>query len=136
MIKKNIYYDDILLVNDPPINKLDCNKTSYYRVGGFKGSRNCKNGISQSNTFIKEIEINTTKNKKVLYTLKINADYINEWSNYNDTNLSFTFTNKSNNIKTNIKRIYIKAFKNKNVISSISYYKANIGHIQINKLKW
>ena len=146
--EQNIYYDDILLVNNPPNNILDCNKNSWYRVGGFKGSRNCKNGIFESSIPLKGkgeddymedyngIEVNTTKYGKTLYTLKISVGYTDEWSNYDDTNLSFTFTNRSDNIKTNIKRVYIRVFNSEGNISSVSYYSANIGHIQINGLRW
>ena len=146
--EKNIYYDDILLVNDPPLNILDCNKSSGYRVGGFKGSRNCKNGIFESNIPINRegeydyiegyngVEINTTKYGKTLYTLKISVNYTDEWMGYNKKNLNFSFTNRSDRKKTNIKRVYIKVFRNHNLISSIPYYSANIGYIQINGLKW
>jgi len=144
---QNVSYDDILLVNYPPSNVLDCNKSSWYRVGGFKGSRNCKNGIVESSIpingneegFIEGyngVEVNTTKYEMASYTLKISVGYTDEWSNYNNTNLNFTFTNRSDNIKTNIKRVYIRVFSNEDNISSVSYYSANIGHIQINKLKW
>ena len=150
--KKNIYYDDILLAKDPPINILDCNKSSWYRIGGFKGSRNCKNGILESNIplngvgeddYIEDyngVEINTTKYGRTLYTLKISVGYTDEYNNidynYNDGNLNFTFTNRSDNAKTNIKRVYIRAFNNEHNISSIPYYSSNIGYIQINGLRW
>ena len=150
--ENNTYYDDILLANDPPINILDCNKSSWYRIGGFIGSRNCKNGIFESSIPINSegeydyiegyngVEVNTTKYGRTLYTLKIRVGYTDEWDNsdydYNDGNLSFTFTNRSDNTKTNIKRVYIKVFSNEHNISSIPYYSANIGHIQINGVRW
>jgi len=150
--ENNIYYDDILLANDPPSNILDCNKSSWYRVGGFVGSRNCKNGVSESSIptnsdgeydYIEGyngVEVNTTKYGRTLYTLKISVGYTDEWNSsdydYNDENLSFTFTNRSDNTKTNIKRVYIRVFNSEGNISSVSYYSANIGHIQINGLRW
>lgn len=148
--EENIYYDDILLVNDPPSNILDCNKSSWYRVGGFKGSRNCKNGIFESSIptnsdgeydYIEGyngVEVNTTKYGRTLYTLKISVGYTDEWnsSDYDDGNLSFTFTNRSDDTKTNIKRVYIRVFNNEYNISSIPYYSTNIGYIQINGLRW
>ena len=153
--EKNIYDDDILLVNNPPVNILDCNESSWYRVGGFKGSRNCRNGIYESDIFISMnsdgeydyiegyngVEVNTTKYGRTLYTLKISVGYTDEYNindyDYNNGNLSFKFTNRSDNNKTNIKRVYIKVFdRNNNIISSVPYYSANIGHIQINGLRW
>ena len=147
--ENNIYYDDILLVSNHPVNILDCNKSGNgYRVGGFAGGRNCENGIVESNIPINSdgeydyiegyngVEINTTKYGRTLYTLKIRVGYTDEWNSYNNKNLNFTFTNRSDNVKSNIKRVYIKVFNDDGNISSIPYYSANIGYIQINGLKW
>ncbi|ACM92379.1 hypothetical protein NAMH_1381 [Nautilia profundicola AmH] len=148
--RQNINYDDILLVNDPPVNVLDCNATSGYRLGGFAGSRNCKNAVFESSIPINNsgefdyiegyngIEVNTTQNGRTVYTLKINVGYTDEWhkNDYGTQNLNFEFTNTSNNDKTNIKRVYIEVLNGNKQISSIVYYSANIGHIKINGIQW
>ncbi len=55
---------------------------------------------------------------------------------YNNDTLNFHFTNKSDNTKTNIKRIKIIVYKGNNIISSVKYYSANIGHIKIGSVLW
>ncbi|GAB6074018.1 type II secretion system protein [Nautilia lithotrophica] len=148
--QKNTQYDDILLVNDPPKYILDCNSSTGYRIGGFIGSRNCKNNIFESDIqnnnsgeydYIEGyngVEENTTKNGRVVYSLKINVGYTDEWKkdNYDNESLIFIFTNTSNNTKTNIKRVNVSVFSGDNEISSINYYSANIGHIKINGIQW
>ncbi|AZV47071.1 hypothetical protein C3L23_07230 [Nautilia sp. PV-1] len=149
--EQNTNYDDILLVNDPPKNVLDCNASSGYRLGGFAGSRNCKDGIFESSIGkdaneppyddvddYNGIEENTTKDGRVVYTLKITAGYTDEWnkSDYSNGSLSFHFTKTSDNTKTNIKRINVTVSFNNQTISSVSYYSANIGHIKINSVQW
>jgi Tfp pilus assembly protein PilE len=148
--EQNTNYDDILLVNDPPKNVLDCNASSGYRIGGFAGSRNCKDGIFESSIpyhkkgeydYIEGyngIEENTTKDGRVAYTLKITVGYTDEWnkSDYSNGSLSFDFTKTSDNTKTNIKRINVTVSYDNQTISSVSYYSANIGHIKINSVQW
>jgi len=148
--EKNTEYDDILLTNSSLY--LDCNKSSGYRVGGFAGSRNCKNAIFESNIGkdsneppyddvdddYNAIEENTTKNGRTVYTLDISSGYTDEWGkdDYADKNLNFNFTNTSNDTKTNIKRIEVKVSNNNEKISSVIYYSANIGHIKIESVQW
>jgi hypothetical protein len=45
--EQNTEYDDILLTGNS--NVLECNTSTNYRRGGFKGSRNCINHILESN---------------------------------------------------------------------------------------
>jgi len=143
----NTLYDDILLAHNPAENILDCNDSTGYRMGGFIGSRNCKNKIIESDIPLNEsgeydyiegyngVEENLSFGH-TLYVLKIRVGYTDEWNAYHNRNLSFNFTSKMDNNKTNIKRIYITiSTKDKN-ISSVSYYSANIGHIKINKVRW
>ena len=93
--ENNTRTDDILLVNDPAENILDCNSSSGYRVGGFSGSRSCKNGyfVSKIGADSDEppyddvddynnVEENTTNDGRVFYTLKIYAGYTDEFKNY------------------------------------------------------
>jgi type II secretory pathway pseudopilin PulG len=146
----NTKYDDILLVNDPPQNILDCNASSWYRIGGFKGSRNCKNSVFESSIPVNNsgeydyiegyngVEQNTTTSGRITYTLSVKVGYTDEWdeSAYNNDTFSYQFTNTSNNTKTNIKRIHILVKQDNKIISSINYYSANIGHIKINGVIW
>jgi type II secretory pathway pseudopilin PulG len=146
----NTKYDDILLVNDPPQNILDCNASSWYRIGGFKGSRNCKNNVFESSIPVNNsgeydyiegyngVEQNTTTSGRITYTLSVKVGYTDEWdeSAYNNDTFSYQFTNTSNNTKTNIKRIHILVKQDNKIISSINYYSANIGHIKINGVIW
>jgi len=148
--KKNTEYDDILLTGQNPPLYLDCNSSYGYRKGGFKGSRNCLNRIEESSIpsnsdgeydYIEGyngVEENTTRNGRTEYTLKIKVGYTDEWdeSNYNNENLNFDFTNKSDNTKTNIKRVNITVSNGSEEISTLSYYSANIGHIRINGMQW
>ena len=150
--ENNTEYDDILLVNNPPQNlALDCNSSSGYRVGGFSGSRNCLNGIEESNVpsnssgeydYIEGYNgyTDTLNNGHTTYTLKIDVNYSNEWSggnyDYDNQELSFNFASTSDD-KKNIKRINVSVSDSSgNIISSLSYYSANIGHIKINSVQW
>ena len=146
--EKNTEYDDILLTGQNLY--LDCNASTGYRKGGFKGSRNCLNGIEESNIpsnssgeydYIEGyngVEEKTTKNGRTEYTLKIKVGYTDEWEegDYSGKNLKFNFTNKSDSTKRNIKRVNITVSNDSEEISSVSYYSANIGHIKINGLQW
>jgi hypothetical protein len=147
--ENNTQTDDILLVNDPLQNVLDCNSSSGYRVGGFSGSRNCKNGyfVSKIGSDSDEppyddvddynlVEENTTNDGRIFYTLKMYAGYTDEFKSYNNSSLDFNFTEKMDSNKTNIKRVYLQIFKDDNEISSISYDSANIGHISIESKLW
>jgi type II secretory pathway pseudopilin PulG len=149
----NTKYDDILIVNDPPENILDCNASTWYRVGGFRGGRNCKNYIFESdipspqnsddehdyiegyNGYEDNLSSGHTR-----YTLNIAVGYTTEWEegNYSNNSLDFSFKGTLSNQKTNIKKIVISIKKegdDKN-ISIIRYNSANIGHTKINSVIW
>jgi prepilin-type N-terminal cleavage/methylation domain-containing protein len=143
----NTLYDDILLAHNPAEYILDCNASTGYRIGGFAGSRNCKNKIPES--FIpfhtsgeydyiegyNGVEENLSFGH-TFYILKIKVGYTDEWHSYGSGTLSFNFTKRMDNNKTNIKRVYITVSTKDKNLSSISYYSANIGHIKINKVRW
>ena len=147
--EKNTEYDDILLTGQNLY--LDCNESTGYRNGGFKGSRNCLNAIEESNIpsnssgeydYIEGYNgyTDTLNNGHTTYTLKIDVNYSNEWSggnyDYDNQELSFNFGSTSDD-KKNIKRINVSVSDSSgNVISSVSYYSANIGHIKINGVQW
>jgi hypothetical protein len=144
--EENTKYDDILLTGNS--NVLECDTSTNYRIGGFKGSRNCINHIYESDIGPDANEPpfddvddydgynEELKSGHTIYDLNVTVGYTDEWSSYNDNNLDFNFTNKSNNVKTNIKRIKIKVSQNNKTISSIKYYSANIGHIKIGSMVW
>ncbi len=145
--EKNTIYDDILLTGQ---NQLECNASIGYRIGGFIGGRNCFDKVYESNIGLDANEpprddiddFNGLKytiysgNKQ--YTLKVKVGYTDNWrdDSYSDKSLNFTFTNRSNNNKSQIKRVYVKILYNNKVISSIYYYSANIGHAKIKSIKW
>jgi len=159
--KENVEYDDILIAHDPdnnPVNiALDCNSSSGYRIGGFVGSRNCENNISENAVAgtgeeCDYIDCYDGYNKKIYghyrgeYNLSITVGYTDEWNEavYDEDNnrLVFDFNatslkGDSDSEKTNIKRVYITVVDTKgNNISSVSYYSANIGHIKIESEAW
>ena len=93
--ENNTLYDDILLSGQDSI--LECNETTGYRVGGFKGSRNCFNDIYESHIGLDSDEsirddiddFNETKDHKVfeynissghkIYTLRVSVGYSDNW---------------------------------------------------------
>ncbi len=150
--ENNTNSDDILVVNEPPKYVLDCNASNGYRIGGFKGSRNCLNNIGESYIPTNKngeydyiegyngVEENTSLYGRTYYSLYIKVGYTGEWnkSNYDYAkgSLDYDFSSVSDNNKTNIKRIYIVVSQNGNNVSSVNYYSANIGHIRIESVRW
>jgi hypothetical protein len=144
--EQNTNYDDILLTGNS--NVLECDTTTSYRIGGFKGSRNCIHDIYESDIGSDSDEppfddvddynkySETLKYGHTSYDLNVTVGYSDEWSSYNDDTLDFTFTNRSDNTKSNIKRIEIKVSQNNNLISSVKYYSTNLGHIKIGSVLW
>ena len=151
--ENNTKTDEILIVNDPPQNVLDCDKETGYRIGGFKGSRNCQNdqntcsiiGPDANEPPYDDIddyngsEENTTSSgrKKKHFTLDMFASYVKEWnvSNYYSDNFSYQFSKDEVN-KSNIKRVEVIVSSNDKNISTIKYYGANIGHSIIASESW
>jgi hypothetical protein len=149
--ENNTDYDDILLTGHN--NILECNTSTNYRIGGFKGSRNCENDVNDS--LIKldsdddvpddvddynnsDYSNETVEYGHTEYDINITVGYTKEWnvSNYNDDSLEFNFTKDSNGTFSNIKRIEVKVYHNNQLISSLKYYSANIGHALIGSVLW
>jgi len=149
--EKNVDYDGILIVNDPPLHVLDCNASSWYRIGGFVGGRNCRDKIFESSTFSDPgeppyddvddydgLEENTTQSGHTVYTLKVSVGYTDEWhkGDYSSKKLEYNFTSTSNTNLTNVKRISLEIYRDSKRISSVKYYSANIGHIKVQSELW
>ena len=154
--ENNTNTDEILVVNQEPQNVIDCDKDTGYRIGGFRGSRNCKDDINISHIGEDDDEppyddiddyngteenTSTSGRKKKYYTLDMFSSYVNEWnlSNYNGDKFSYSFS-KTKKDKSNIKRVLVVVStkvggKEKN-ISTIKYYGANIGHSIIESKEW
>ena len=146
--EENTKYDDILLTGNS--NVLECSTTTGYRIGGFKGSRNCFHKVYESNIGLDSNEpprddiddyngINYqifSGNKE--YNLSVTVGYTDDNFSYDYSNqkVSFQFTNRSDDVKSNIKRVYVEVLDKNRIISSIAYYSANIGHIEIKSVLW
>ncbi len=143
----NTIYDDILLSGNS--NVLECSTTTGYRVGGFIGSRNCFHKVYESDipSSPKEpfeaIEDYNGLNYQIFsgnkeYNLSVTVGYTDDNFDYDYSNqkLNFQFTNRSDDTKSNIKRIKVEVLNGNNEISSLVYYSANIGHIEIKSVKW
>ena len=154
--ENNTQTDEILVVNQTPQSVIDCDKDTGYRIGGFRGSRNCKDDINISSIGADSneppyddiddyngTEENTSSSgrKKRYYTLDMFSSYVKEWnvSEYGIDDFSFKFSKESKD-KSNIKRVEVVVStkingKEKN-ISTIKYYGANIGHSVIESEGW
>ena len=154
--ENNTQSDEILVVNQTSDNALDCNSTYGYRIGGFRGSRNCENDVNISHIGVDDYEppyddiddynnleenTSTSGKKKKYYTLDMFAAYVDEWngSDYGTGNLDYQFSDNKKD-KSNIKRVEVVVShkvggKEKN-ISTVKYYGANIGHSIIESEEW
>ena len=128
-------------------NILDTNVNTCndYRVGGFKGSRNCIDDDNTSSTIgqdtgsddyndIDDYDQNTTEVnnwKGNLYDINISVNYVD--NSYMDHNKTKSQELKEINVTvfpgTDNKKM--KGFK-----ASFFYHSANLGHIQIKKEQW
>ena len=144
--QENTIYDDILLTGK---KALECNTTTGYRVGGFIGGRNCFNKVYESSIPSSPQEpFNAIEDYNGLkyniysghkqYTIEVSVGYTDNWnsSNYNNESLEFNFTSRSDNNKSQIKRVCVKILDNNKTISSIDYYSANIGETSIKSIEW
>ncbi len=145
--------DEILLANKSS-KVLLCNKDTGYRVGGFRGGRNCLNddlnvsdiGVDSDEPPFDDVddynasEENTTASGDKVYTLKIYVGYTKEWNSdyydYSNQSFNFNFSNIEDNTKRNIKRVYIVLSRGDKNISTSSYFSANIGHAIIKSEEW
>jgi len=148
--------DDILLTNNS--NVLECNINSGYRIGGFVGSRNCKNDMNISHIGpdanesdessyddvddYNKTEINATEigygTRYKVYDIVV---YSNEWNksnyNYDTQTLDFNFTNQEVG-KSNEKfiKVILEDTRFDKNISYARYWSSNIGHMYIESRQW
>ena len=147
--EKNTMYDDILLTGNNN-SVLECNTTKGYRIGGFIGSRNCFHKVYESNIGLDanepprdDIDDYNGLNYQIYsgnkeYNLSVSVGYTDDWnkSDYSEQNLNFNFTNRSNDNKSNIKRVKVTVLSGNKEISSLVYDSANIGHMEIKSVQW
>jgi len=107
----------------------DCNET---RIGGFIGSRNCKDGNDSASPIAQEDwndidDYHSYENNLSKYKLNVNVAYVD--SNYNAT--AGTSELKEINVTVESNSAKTAGFK-----SSFFYHSANLGLIQIKKEIW
>ena len=146
--ENNTKYDDILLSGEDSV--LECNSTTGYRIGGFKGSRNCFNKVTDSSIGLDDnepprddIDDYNGLNYQIYsghkeYNLSVSVGYTDDNISYDYSNQKsdFNFTTRSDNTPSNIKRVYVRVFTDDKNISSVYYDSANIGHIRIKSILW
>jgi len=139
---------DILHTNS--INfKCDYNTTR--RIGGFIGSRNCKDnlnasaissdGVSDYNLFNDIDDFNGTDINASYYKLHINIKYIPDSVSYSGQKAIFTLSDTLEPNSTNIKMVDVNiSYQGKRgaikQISGFNYISSNIGQMILNKRVW
>lgn len=132
-----------------------CDAATHYRVGGFRGSRNCENNVNVSailgsdaegsqsfyndiDDFFDGVDTNTS-----LYGLHVNAKYIADTFIYNGQNATIALNSTTILPSTNIKYIDINiTYQGKKMalqgtaISQFAFASANIGKFFISKRAW
>ena len=148
--ENNTEVDDILHVSSDADAGYDCNATTGYRVGGFNGSRNCKNnknasilGRDESDSYddmddFDDVNASNENNSRE-YNLSVTVAYVEDINSSKSDN-SFSTVTKSN--ATNTKRIEVtvntkkKASALGNSFVKISFSAENIGQMKINRRVW
>ena len=148
--ENNTLVDDILHVSSDGDAGYDCNTITGYRIGGFNGSRNCKNNKNASllqrdeNDSYDDMDdfddVNASNNDDSReYNLSVKVTYVKDINSSIDEN-SFSNENKSNS--TNTKRITVtvntkkKASALGNAFVKISFSSENIGQLRVNRRTW
>ncbi len=159
--EKNTIYNDIL--HTQSINaKFDCNSSTYRRIGGFVGSRNCEHDLNATAISsdgegdwiyfndiddFNDINISSNIGTDNIYTLANKVTYIKDGSlvfkyDYPSQTVNIDLNDTvDSNTTTNLKRlqtiIYYSGKRGKiKQISQLSYVSANIGQTLINKRAW
>ncbi len=159
--ENNAKYNDILKTNSA--NTLfDCDTLVGYRIGGFTGSRNCKNGINASiissdgesdiayfNDFddFNDINISAKLSGANIYTLSNRVNYVLDDSSifdYDYTNRGVKISlnkvtpfSSSTNLKMLTLDIYYSGKRGKTKkIANFFYISSNIGQVLIKKRSW
>ncbi len=163
--EENTLYNDILHTNESNNSVFKCNSSTYRRIGGFIGSRNCEHDLNASlissdgesdwnyfNDFddFNDTNISSNIGTDKVYTLANKVSYIKDNSSvfdYNYANQSVNIdlnkasdinnTNKTTNLKRLRTVIYYSGKRGKErQVSQFSYISANIGQILISKRAW
>jgi len=148
--EQNTQVDDILHVSAGD-SDYDCSSSSYLRVGGFVGSRNCKNNKNASSlgsdsndgSAYDDVDdfgdtTSSNLNDSRQYTLKVDIDYVDD-ININDGS-SFSTTTSSSSTNTKYIKIQVqpqtKAKELRSNVATFDFYSLNIGQLQVNKRVW
>ncbi len=157
--KNNIDSKDILHT-DIASDKFECDEMTFYRVGGFIGSRRCEDNLSASVINItlhngddiytlnnigdfNNTDVNITAYGSQLYDINISVNYIDD-SNFNYVLQSVAVdlnSSKNSPISTNLKNITMKVFYHgkrakRRELAIFRYTSTNIGLVEINKREW
>ncbi len=144
---------DAILATSSPVGEYVCSASSgFYRVGGFKGARNCIDGggtlaaspIGREDALFNDIDdydaftLNTVTSKGAKYLMSVDISYLQEPPSSNSLDLSsLTQASGSANIKEIKISITNAATNRKSPFKTTLYYhSANLGHIYINKRAW
>ncbi len=131
-------WDENTIVTQGKILDTDANSCNDYRVGGFKGSRNCidsnaaataKAAFGSSGIYadIDDYDAYNTAtiSGRVSYTLDTEVTY---------ADLDFNTAAGSDEVKK--VEVRVSSAAKTTLCSSFFYHSANLGHIQINKRAW
>lgn len=143
--------NDILDTNS---TNFKCDTTTHYRVGGFRGSRNCENNVSifgilgseEGNATNLYDDIDDFHNKDIntsLYRLHVEVKYIADNITYVGQNANIGLIQTSIPTSTNLKMVDMnityagnKASLQGKPISQFTYVSSNIGKFFIGKRTW
>ncbi len=131
---------------------VSCSSTTYYRIGGFRGSRNCKNNVTLAGIGTEELTLNLYNdiddfhNKDIntsLYNLHLEVSYIADTILYTAQNAKIELKKTSLPTSTNLKMVEMnityagnKSSLQGKTISQINYISSNIGKSFIGKQIW
>jgi len=141
--------NDILQTASSDFN---CSSTTHYRVGGFRGSRNCENNVTLAGIGTEELSLNLYDdiddfhNKDIntsLYRLHVEVKYIADTITYTGQNANIGLIQTSVPTSTNLKMVDMnityagnKASLVGKTISQFTYVSSNIGKFFIGKRTW
>ncbi len=148
--ENNTNSNDILHVSFKGLD--DCNQSSYYRVGGFVGSRNCENNLSASllrddgegsYEFYNDIDdFNNQDINASYYSLHVKVGYIDDNITFSNQKAFINLTDTKESNSTNLKLVDLNiTYEGKrgvkgSQIAQFNYISSNIGQIYINKRIW
>ncbi len=145
----NTNSSDILHVNS---TNFICNTTTFRRVGGFIGSRNCEQNLTSSLGADGEIsydnyndfdDFKSENNISVEpYRLETKVVYLSDNFTRNGTKITFDLSNESEtNSSTSLKKLDIIVYYagkrgDHRQLTQFSYVSSNIGQMILNKRSW